>query len=122
MDLDREIQALVTCFVDDVAALSVVAAREALSAAFGSQVPRESTNAVGAINRKGAKRDAGELDDLRDKLLATIQANPGKRIEEIGRALGLRTRALALPVRQLLASKVVTKKGKKRATTYHPNV
>jgi hypothetical protein len=118
MDLDREIQALVSRFTDDVAALSLQAARDALAGAFGGSKGTTTGNVI--ARGRGVKRDQDQLEALRTKLMKTIEANPGRRIEEIGKALGLPTKELALPVRQLLALKVITKKGKKRATTYHP--
>lgn len=118
MDLDREIAVLVTQFRDQVAELSLNAAREALNGAFAAQPGRGTRTTT--LRAKGAKRDSGALEALRVKLAKTIEANPGRRIEEIAQALGLPTKELALPVRQLLASKVIMKKGKRRGTTYFP--
>lgn len=69
---------------------------------------------------KGAKRDPAVLAALTDKLEGFIKKNPGKRIEEIGQALGTPTKELVLPVRKLVAAKKVSTKGKKRATKYFP--
>ncbi|HEX6275298.1 MAG TPA: hypothetical protein VFZ53_19795 [Polyangiaceae bacterium] len=60
------------------------------------------------------------LAALTDKLEGFIKKNPGKRIEEIGQALGTPTKELVLPVRKLVAAKKVSTKGKKRATKYFP--
>ena len=70
--------------------------------------------------RKGAKRDPGELDALTEKLGAFIKKNPGQRIEQVRKELGVTTKDLALPVKRLLAAKKVSTKGQKRATTYYP--
>jgi hypothetical protein len=58
------------------------------------------------------------LEALVEKLYGYIKANPGKRIEPIGTALGVATRDLALPVKKLLAAKRITSKGQKRSTAY----
>ena len=74
----------------------------------------------GVTRPKGAKRDPRVLEALTEKLGAFIKKNPGQRIEEIGKALGTRTKDLVLPVKKLIAAKKVSTKGEKRATKYFP--
>lgn len=47
-------------------------------------------------------------------------ANPGKGAEQICPALRVSTRELAMPMKKLLASKHITRKGMRRATRYFP--
>ncbi len=68
----------------------------------------------------GEKRPPAELAKLTDKLGDYIKANPGQRMEAIGKALGLPTREFNLPIKKLLAAKRVRTQGHKRATEYFP--
>lgn len=69
---------------------------------------------------RGQKRDPQELEALTNKLRAYVAKNAGQRIEQIGKGLGIPTKELALPAKKLLAAKLLTTKGQKRATTYFP--
>jgi hypothetical protein len=66
----------------------------------------------------GQKRDPKEIDAVTEKLLAYIRKHPGERIEPIGKALGLPTKDLLIPVKRLVGSKHIRTRGQKRATTY----
>ncbi len=66
------------------------------------------------------KRDPQELATLIERLAGYIKANPGQRIEQINRALGVPTKELTLPVRKLLRTKRIKAQGQKRATSYVP--
>ena len=86
---------------------------------------RKATNGAkpAPVNRKttepnGSKRDPKVIETLQNKLLVFVTAHPGLRIEQINKGMGSTTRALALPVKKLLASKVLKAHGEKRATTY----
>jgi len=68
----------------------------------------------------GEKRPPGELAKLTEKLGEYIKANPGLRIESIGKALGTPTRELNLPIKKLLKAKRIRSEGQKRATEYFP--
>jgi len=68
----------------------------------------------------GAKRPPAELAAVVEKLAAHIKANPGQGAEAIGKALGLPTSELSLPVKKLLAAKRIRSEGQKRATKYFP--
>jgi len=69
---------------------------------------------------KGEKRPAGEIEATMKKVGDFIAKNPGLRIEQINQQLGTKTKELALPLRKLIAGKVIKTKGEKRATTYYP--
>jgi hypothetical protein len=90
-----------------------------LSSAFGGN-SRAALGAVGDGLAKGQKRDPKVIEATTEKLLAHIRKNPGERIEPIGKALGIATKDLTLPVRKLIESKRVKTRGQRRATTYFP--
>src|SRR5690606_11384278 len=69
---------------------------------------------------KGAKRSQDELERLTNRLLAYIKSNPGQRIEQVAKGMGVSTRELNLPAKKLLANKAIRTKGQKRATQYFP--
>ena len=69
---------------------------------------------------RGAKRTAEDLEALSGKFASFVKANPGLRIEQINKELGTTTKDLALPIRKLIADKVISAKGQKRSTTYFP--
>jgi hypothetical protein len=68
----------------------------------------------------GEKRPPAELAKLTDKLGDYVKAHPGERMEAIGKALGVPTRELNLPVKKLLAARRIRTEGHKRATEYFP--
>ncbi len=73
-----------------------------------------------AAHRKGAKRPAEEITKTTARLFDYIKAHPAQRIEQIGKAIGVTTKDLALPTQKLLAEKKIASKGQRRATTYTP--
>ncbi len=68
---------------------------------------------------QSSRRDPDVLAKLRQQLRDFILKNPGLRIEQINAKLGTKTKDVALPLHQLVASKVIASRGEKRATTYH---
>jgi hypothetical protein len=89
------------------------AARVASQALRGAAVSRGRT-------RPGQKRDPKVLARLVERLASHISSNPGERIEQINKALGVPTKDLNLPIKKLLRTGRITSKGQKRSTTYHP--
>jgi hypothetical protein len=59
-----------------------------------------------------------ELLGLVKKLHSFVAKNPGQRIEQVGKALGVATKELVLLVKKLVGEKKLSTKGQKRATTY----
>jgi predicted transcriptional regulator len=57
---------------------------------------------------------------MADAFLAHVTANPGRRMEQIAKELGLATPELTLPVKKLLAEGKIRVQGQKRATEYFP--
>ena len=84
--------------------------------------PRPATNGVVRravhIRPAGVKRSADDMDKVRTKILSWLVTNPGKGAEDISRALNVETGDLALPIRQLLAEKKLTRKGQARWSKY----
>jgi hypothetical protein len=66
----------------------------------------------------GAKRSREDLEAVKSRILDFLKTSPGSKTEVIGPALGLETKDLALPMRQLVAAGTVKVKGQKRATEY----
>jgi hypothetical protein len=110
-NLEREIHQLVASFVDGVNAI----ARQAVVASFRPErrPPRREDEA-----KRKTDRSAAGLENLAERFRAYVAANPGQRIEQIGPAIGARSRDLTYPVRKLVEAGVITKKGRVRATRY----
>ena len=67
---------------------------------------------------KGGKRTSEEIDAQAATILSYLKKNPQHGAEQIGAALGLTTRELALPIKSLLAKKSLKTVGQKRGTKY----
>lgn len=67
---------------------------------------------------KGAKRTPDELAALTTAVLVAVKKNPGSRVEELARVMGLPTSELALPMLKLREDRQIVKKGEKRAARY----
>jgi hypothetical protein len=120
-------------FVTQIAELARRAAIDTLESAFGGRAPRGAATrpavapAAAAVIRagrprggRGAKRTAADLEALSEKFALFVKTHPGLRIEQINKELGTTTKDLALPIRKLIAEKVISAKGQKRSTTYFP--
>lgn len=68
----------------------------------------------------GRKRPAAAIAALTEELDQFIRDNPGLRVEQIAKALGITTRELELPIKRLHDAGRIHVKGHKRATRYHP--
>jgi hypothetical protein len=132
-----KIQAIVQEFIGKISQALAEEGSAAIRSALGGEMPAPSAKrrpgrppgpssssssaaaAPKAAKRsKGAKRTPEELESQTKALLAQIKKNPGQRIEVIGKAIGITTKDLALPIIKLLENKSITKKGQRRATTY----
>ncbi|HVJ19130.1 MAG TPA: hypothetical protein VM686_27110 [Polyangiaceae bacterium] len=97
--------------------------REAVSidARAGGRSARGRGRQVASTARaKGAKRSTDELERLTGELDAYVRQNPGQRIEQIGKAIGVATKELRLPALKLIEAGKLKTKGQKRATQYLP--
>ena len=122
-----KIQTIIQNFVAELTAALSEASHNAIAEALGGGGQpdpllraRPGKRAKPAARAKGGKRSPEDLAKLTQSLLAYIKKNPGKRVEEIGKALSTNTKELKLPVLKLLADKAIGKKGQKRSTTYYP--
>ena len=130
LDPHREIQALIDNFVADLSDLAKRIAIEQLKAAFGVGAKLAGTKlstvrlpplAMPAVTRgraNRARRGQREIEALRDKLLAVIAEEPGRRAEDISAALGTKTAEIAQPLRRLIAERLVRTEGARRGTRY----
>jgi hypothetical protein len=133
MDFQNDMNHAVQGFVAQITELARRAAIDTLESAFTGKVGRSqgTSAAVGlpvpGVARagrprggRGAKRTAADLEALSEKVATFVKANPGLRIEQINKELGTTTKDLALPIRKLIADKVISAKGHKRSTMYFP--
>jgi predicted HTH transcriptional regulator len=132
-DFQNDMNHAVQGFVAQITDLARRAALDTLESAFGGKAARNQGTPIAAAptisgiaragrprGGRGAKRTAADLEALSEKFAAFVKANPGLRIEQINKELGTTTKDLALPIRKLVADKVISAKGQKRSTTYFP--
>jgi len=132
-DFQNDMNHAVQGFVAQITELARRAAIDTLESAFGGKAGRAggapavaamAPPGVARVGRprggRGAKRTPADLEALSEKFAAFVKANPGLRIEQINKELGTTTKDLALPIRKLVADKVISAKGQKRSTTYFP--
>src|SRR3979409_674937 len=130
-DLEKEMNLAVQSFVAQISELARRAAPDTLESAFGGRPGRTGgartavvTSPAGSARPgrppggRGAKRTAEDLEALSTKFATFVKAHPGLRIEQINKELGTTTKDLALPIRKLIADKMISTKGNKRSTTY----
>jgi predicted HTH transcriptional regulator len=121
MDYSKQMQDVVNGFVSQVTELAKRAAVEAISKSMGI-APRSTSAAltrtnIGTLGGRG-KRDVEQMDAMKTKLLRLIADNQGVSSERINSLLGTTTKQIALPLRQLVADKLVTTKGERRGMRY----
>jgi hypothetical protein len=131
-DFQNEMNHAVQGFVVQITELARRAAMDTLESAFGGRAgrgggARAAAPAIAGVPHvgrprggRGAKRTAADLEALSEKFANFVKANPGLRIEQINKELGTTTKDLALPIRKLIAEKMVSAKGQKRSTMYFP--
>jgi len=131
-DFQNDMNHVVQGFVAQITELARRAALDTLESAFGhngrSASPRSlaapAAAGVPQIGRprggRGAKRTAADLESLSGKFASFVKSHPGLRIEQINKELGTTTKDLALPIRKLIAERMISAKGQKRSTTYFP--
>jgi hypothetical protein len=68
---------------------------------------------------RSGKRSKREVEELTDRLLEYIERYPGQRMEQISAGLGVPSRDLSLPMRNLERENHLRVVGQKRATCYY---
>lgn len=132
--LDREIRARIDSLLTDISQLVKRAALDSVRTAFGGDAsgaaptaaprrgpgrPRKDVAAAPAPRSgKRGKRSSEDVQATADKFLDYVKANPGQSTEQIGKALGMATKELQLPVVKLVQSGAVRTEGQKRGTKY----
>jgi len=82
-------------------------------------VPEEAKSESANGHGRG-KRSADDLAKLRTKILSWVVTNPGQGAESMSKNLGVPTKEMVLPIRQLLAEGKMMKEGQARAVKYFP--
>jgi hypothetical protein len=117
----KDIEALVREFaskLEGVVRAQVVSELDAaVQAALSGHAVSTRVSLRGLESRSG-KRSPEELAKTADRLVRHIKSNPGQRAEQIAEGVGTSTKALALPLRKLVAEKRLKTKGVARGTTY----
>jgi hypothetical protein len=137
-NFEQQINQRVQTFVAEITELARRQAFETLSSALagagllgdgrrGRNGGRRGRVAGGGGAGAGRRASAGNGRRSPDQIEATCQAlvgeigaRPGQRIEQIGSAIGMRTKDLALPIRKLVREKRIRTEGHRRATKYFP--
>ena len=129
-NFEQQINQRVQSFVAEITELARRQALETLSSALeGAGLigrGRGARNGAGRRGRAalattaGGRRSADQIDATCRALLDEIGSRPGQRIEQIGSAIGMRTKDLALPIRKLVGQKQIRTEGQRRATRYFP--
>lgn len=135
MTSKADIRGRVDAFVADLENLIRDAIRTRFAEALGDapavrrgpgRPPKASSAAAPAARgrtgkrKKGQKRSPAELKKIQETLFGYVSKTPGKRIEEINKALGTSTSDLSRPLSKLIAAKKVRRQGEKRASRYFP--
>ena len=116
-DFQSEMNRAVSNFVAQVTELARDAARDMIDQALGGKRKLGLAQAFAGFGRR-VKRSSDDIDSLADSVHAFLVKKPGLRIEQINKQLGTTTKALALPIRKLVADGAIKTKGQKRSTTY----
>ncbi len=132
-NFEQQINQRVQAFVAEITELARKQAFDTLSTALAGAglfdgrgrggrngVGRRGGRAAALATSAGGRRSSDQIDATCQALLGEIGANPGQRIEQIGGAIGMRTKDLALPIRKLVAQKQIRTEGQRRATRYFP--
>lgn len=127
LTIGEQIRGRIEAFLGDLGALVREAALESVQGALTHEQTGPARRGPGRPRRlglgsdsggRGTKRNQEVLEKLKERLFEVISANPGRRMEELGRLLEVPTRQLMLPVKKLANEQRIRTKGQKRATTY----
>ena len=125
-DIEKTIQARVQAFTEELSVLIRQAALQQISAAFGTG-PISNRRSAAAVSPKAPKaskpgvrvrRSPEQLEAVSKAVLKFVSSKDGVGVEQIAAAIQLPTKELFGPIKILLESKQISKKGDRRATTY----
>jgi hypothetical protein len=134
--LDTELRTRIETFTAEIAALVRSSAIEAVHDALGAELagvriapvkrgpgrPRKggAPSPIVASKRGGkrAKRTTEDVAKMGGAVVAYVAKHPGQSVEQIGKALGAKTKELALPILRMIGAKKLKTKGQRRGTRY----
>ena len=125
-DIERQIAQRVETFVAELSDLLRKAALQNAADILAKQAEAPGPSHRRRRARRAARRDLRErrspaqIDQLATRVEAEVASQPGRRVDQIAKDLGVTTRDLKLPVKKLLAEKRITRTGQRRATCYFP--
>jgi hypothetical protein len=94
-------------------------ARAAAKRKPGPKPGRKALAPAAPVKRpKGARRAPGEIEKLISNIVGFLKKNPGSGSEAIAAGLGVETRDLVLPVKQMMAGKMLKTTGTRRGMRY----
>jgi len=130
MPAHSDIRDLVDSFTSDLSKIIQRASLEEMQAKLqavlgdvaptrrGPGRPRKTATAAVPQRKKRGKRNAADLSEMGDALLAHVKANPGKRGDQIAAALRTDVGTMRLPMKKLIAERKVRTEGQRRGMTY----
>lgn len=123
--MTKNLKHLVATFVAELDEMLRLEISDAVKAALGKQSTKRATNGTPAAAKTVRKtrltmekRSPQQLEKMRAKVLAFTARTPGQRSEDIQKALKLATADISLPLRQLLAAKLLRCEGAARGRRY----
>lgn len=105
--------------IDSAAAKATKAAMKDFAAAAAAAAPKAKRVVARAARAAGTKRSAEDIEKTANAILVFVNENPGSGAEAIRKALDVDLKTIELPIKKLLASKSIKKRGVKRATKYY---
>ena len=140
--LDAQINDRITAFVDDINVMVRQAALSSVQEALGGEVgmhtvarrgrrgarrgPRAATaTGAGRGSRRGRggrriRRTAAEVEAVAAQLQTAVRSNPGLRIGELAKVIGIEKKDASGPIRMLMDAKAIRSTGVRGGTRYFP--
>jgi hypothetical protein len=131
--IDSALRARIDTFTAEITALVRASALEAVHEALGGTLtiapakrgpgrPAKSgvPSPIAHPKRRGrpSKRTPEDVAKMGESVVAYVAKNPGQSVEKIGKALGLKTKELALPIIRMIEAKKLRTTGERRGTRY----
>jgi hypothetical protein len=129
MSLRESIQALSEQFAVNILTAMKGASLQDIAGLSGHRAPerrnaprtaKPATKAKALSKKPGKRRSPEDVQALAEKIVAEVKkAGEGIRIEQVGKALGLKAADMRIGIDHALEAKMLTKRGQKRATKYY---